>query len=455
LITDTDLTQLAREAIAELGIAGAQVSVLHRGGISEGVAGVAHAETGLPVTPRTLFQIGSTTKVFTALLVMTLAEEGRIGLDTPVVEQLPGFRLADPDATASVTPRHLVSMSSGIDNGPYTDHGPGDDALAAYVAALADLPQVFPPGTSFGYSNASTCVSGRLIEHVTGWTWDEALRRLVLEPARLSDTVSVPEAIMIRPFAVGHKYDQTGVMPLRDRWSFGRSTGPSGGTLCSTASDLVRLAHVFICGGETLEGGRLLPPRVAAAMQKREVQVPPTLVAEWWGLGPYGKVWDGVDVMGHSGTVIGGSSYLLWAAERDVAVATTVNTPELGYPFAARMFRELFPRVAGIRVPDPPRPSADVDCDTDRLVGTYRMCSLTLTVSNGSAGLAIEGANRQPGADPVIARSRLVSLTPTTFLPTDPAIDGRRGWALAFLGPEDGPATHLVNGFFNLRRTSA
>jgi CubicO group peptidase (beta-lactamase class C family) len=149
-----ELNELAREAAGELGLAGAQVAVLRDGEIVEGVAGAANTETGVPVTTDTLFQVGSTTKLFTASLAMGLVEDGRIELDTPVVDQLPGFALSDPDATSTVTPRHLMSMSSGMDNGPYVDYGRGDDALARYVASLAGLPQNFLPGTGFVYSNA-------------------------------------------------------------------------------------------------------------------------------------------------------------------------------------------------------------------------------------------------------------------------------------------------------------
>src|SRR5262249_35897634 len=157
-----------------------------------------------------------------------------------------------------------------------------------------------------------------------------------------------------------------------------------------------------------------------------------TLLAEWWGLGPYGKVWDGVEIMGHSGTNISGSSYLLWARERDVAFATTVNTPGFGYPFAARMFRELFRETAGIIVPERQEPPSDVVVDADRLVGTYAMCGTVFTVESTKDGLAISGTgeNLEPDGVP---RSPLIPLRPTTFLPTHPRIDGRRGWALAFL----------------------
>jgi len=402
----------------------------------------------VPVTPDTLFQVGSTTKLFTAALAMGLVEDGGIELDTPVVDQLPGFALSDPEATRTVTPRHLMSMSSGMDNGPYVDFGRGDDALARYVASLADLPQNFLPGTGFGYSNASTTVTGRLVEHVAGESWDDVLRTRLLEPAGMTNTVTFPEDLAWRRFAHGHAVGEDGrPKPLR-AWSQMRSRAPSGSSAYSTASDLVRFAGLFMSGGR-----EVLAPGVVSGMQSRQVEVPPTLVATWWGLGPYGNVWDGVEIWGHSGTQLSGSSFLLWSPERRVAIATMVNIPNLGYPFAQRLFRVLFPEVAGIAVPEKPVPPRNVAVDPARLVGTYEMTTQTYTVSEDADGMTISGLVEMP-AVVQIDSSPLVPLTPTSFLPSDPAIDGRRGWALAFVGADEGQARYLLNGVFALRRVS-
>jgi CubicO group peptidase (beta-lactamase class C family) len=451
-LDNDDLRDLAASIAGEIGVPGAQIAVLHNGTVLEGCAGLASVETGTPVTPDTLFQVGSTTKLHTAALVMQLVDEGRIDLDTPVAEQLPGFRLSEASSTRSLTPRHLLSMSSGIDNGPYTDYGRGDDALARYVDGLAEIPSSFAPGAGFGYSNASTNVSGRLIEHVTEMPWENALRQRLLEPAGLHQSATAAEDVIWRRFAVGHTIDGVSQAAIIPAWSLPRSMGPAGGTLCSSAGDLVRLSSVFVNEGRSLDGEQVLSPAAVKAMQLREVAVPPTLLAEWWGLGPYGKVWDGVDIMGHSGTNLAGSSYLLWARERGVAIATTVNAPGFGYPFAARVFEELFPRLAAINVPARPKPPVDVTVDVERLLGVYAMCGTRFTIQVHDGELHITPASDQDGEDR--SSSPLIPMSPTTFLPTDPTIDGRRGWAIAFVGPEDEPATHLINGFFAMRRVA-
>ena len=86
-------------------------------------------------------------KLYTATLVLMLVEDGRLDLDTPIRAYLPEFRVQDEQAAEIVTPRNLLSHTSGFDGDHFTDTGRGDDALALYVAGCADLPQIAPPGT--------------------------------------------------------------------------------------------------------------------------------------------------------------------------------------------------------------------------------------------------------------------------------------------------------------------
>ena len=267
------------------------------------------------------------------------------------------------------------------------------------------------------------------------------------------NSATAAEDIIPRRFALGHTLGDEGLEQVRG-WSLPRSMGPAGGTLCSTATDLVRFASTFLETGVSLDGEQVLAPETVAEMQTPQAQVPPTLLADWWGLGPYGKVWDGVEIWGHSGTNLSGSSYLLWAREHNLAIATAVNTPAAGYPFAARIFKQLFRDLASIAVPSPPEPPAHVELDADRLVGTYAMHGVELRVRARNGGISISGDSDLPGMRSEIEESLLVPLSPTTFLPTNPLIDGNRGWALAFTGSDDRPATHLINGFFALRRIS-
>ena len=128
---------------------------------------------------------------------MQLVDEGRSSSTTPVVEVLPELRLSDPEVTRAVTIRHLLTHTSGIDGDVFTDTGRGDDCLERYVALLADVAQNHPLGVTWSYCNSGYSLLGRIIERLTGTTWDEALRERLFTPLGLAHTVTLPEEALL------------------------------------------------------------------------------------------------------------------------------------------------------------------------------------------------------------------------------------------------------------------
>ena len=160
-------------------VPGAALGVLADGEMIDAATGVLSLATGVEATPDSVFQIGSTTKLWTASLVMQLVDEGRLDLDQPVRRYLPEFRIADEAAAASITARQLLSHTAGFEGDIFTDTGKGDDCLEKFVLTLGETPQLFPPGERFSYNNAGYCVLGTPRRGAAR----EALRRL---PARAS-----------------------------------------------------------------------------------------------------------------------------------------------------------------------------------------------------------------------------------------------------------------------------
>ena len=132
-----------------------------------------------------LFLPGSIGKLYTATLVMMLVDEGKLDLDTPIRHYLPDFEVHDAHARDTVTPRHLLTHTSGFDGDHFTDTGRGDDALARYVAGCADLPQIVDPGRIWSYSNSGYAILGRIVEVLTGVTFEQALRERLFTPLAL------------------------------------------------------------------------------------------------------------------------------------------------------------------------------------------------------------------------------------------------------------------------------
>ena len=118
----------------------------HDDDLTEASYGLLNTVTRIEATTDSLWQIGSVTKVWTATLAMQLVDEGLLDLDAPVVSYLPELRLADADVEKTVTMRHLLTHTSGIDGDVFTDTGRGDDCLAKYVALLSQVRQIHPIG---------------------------------------------------------------------------------------------------------------------------------------------------------------------------------------------------------------------------------------------------------------------------------------------------------------------
>jgi CubicO group peptidase (beta-lactamase class C family) len=449
------MTSRLQEAVnfsaRKLGVVGATAALLHGDNLTTAVTGQANVATGIPVTPDTLFQVGSTTKLFNAAMLLRLADMGSIDLDRPIIEYLTDFSLCDVAATTSVTCRQLLSMTSGMDNGPYSNFGRGADAVQLYVKSLAEIPHAFTPGSRYGYSNASSIVAGRVAEVITGHSWDDLIRDLILVPAGLTDTLTVPEHVMLRRFSLGYHRHEQGDVSVVPRWAWARSMGPAGATLCSTATDLVRFAAILLNHGEGAER-RVLSEDAVAAMHGCEIEIEPTGEADWWGLGPSGRFWNGLAVHGHGGTNTGGSSVLTWIPERGIAIATIVNTASLGYPFARAVAAAVLPEL-GITPEYSLIPSPDVQVDVDAFVGDYTMFGLTIQIKADNKGqLVATSSEALPFYDKPIGTVKLLPVTETSFLPADNAISGGRDWGIAFAGVPGQRADYMINGLWAMRR---
>jgi len=454
-IDPSRLQAILDEAAKARGVVGAQLAVFDGRETYEVATGLADLERRLPVTTDTLFQIGSTTKVFNASVIMTLVDEGLLDLDRPVKTWIKDFKLADPSATERVTLRHLLSMSSGIDNGPYQDYGRGDDALDRYVAALAEVPHLFEPGTAFGYSNAGSCVAGLAAERVTNKNWETLLAERILKPLGLNQSANFPEELLFHPVALGYGYREATADPARvPVWSLPRSMAPAGSELCCSAGDLVRFARMFLDQGKAGDGTQVVSAKGIRTMLTPEITLPNRITAQKWCVGPYWKVWGGQVLNGHSGTNVSGSSMLLWCPAKSLAIATLANVPRQGYPLANRVFDTAFPEIFGIEKPKQPTPETvtPVKVALERYVGRFEAWGSTFRFADEGGRLVVRTFGG-PGRDRPTMTTTLIPLGEDRFLPADPAMGGNRGWDVAFWGKDDrGRATHFLNGVFAMRR---
>jgi CubicO group peptidase (beta-lactamase class C family) len=219
--------------------------------------GAANREWRVPNTVATRFRIGSTTKQFTAALVLRLMEQGKLRLDGRIVDYLPDYPRPQGE---QITLEHLLTHSSGLPDYPhlprfYEDQATRTHTTRELLALFDTLPLEFPPGSKWSYSNSGYVVLGAIVERVTGTSYARALHDQLLAPLGLRDTDFDDPADVVPHRAAGYLRTPEGLQnaPFIDPTSVF-----SAGMLRSTAHDLLRWS-------ELLRSGRVFRDRATAS----------------------------------------------------------------------------------------------------------------------------------------------------------------------------------------------
>jgi len=454
--TVAELQRIVDQAAAVSGAVGVQVSVILGDQRADFVSGSANVELDTPMTPETVIQIGSSTKVLNAAMIMTLVEQGMLDLDKPVKTYLPDLTLSDRTAAETITLRQLLSMTSGLDNGPYTRHGGGDDALARYVASLADLPQAFAPGAGWGYSNAGTSIAGHAAERVTGRSWDDLLLQRILEPAGLRHAVSRARDLPFQRVSAGHAPARAGGKPAVIRpWYITQAQGPAGSTLAMSAHDLATFGLLFLSDGKAADGTRVLSHESVVTMTTPVVRVFSRSYTEHWCIGLEREHWSGTPVFGHAGGNMSGTSYLKIFPERRGVLAITVNTPAALGAFAPAIFDGFGPLVFDATRAKLTKPATPIAlARPERYLGTYVMLGFRYEVVRDGSGLTMKVTTSSPDGQSSTIQYAMVPLEPDVFLLEGAAGVGSALGDVGFFGRDaEGRATNLVAPVFAARRT--
>ncbi|MEV4639697.1 serine hydrolase domain-containing protein [Actinoplanes sp. NPDC049548] len=353
-----ELEEKIQAGMARYAIPGVALALLHRG--REYVRGFGVTDVGnpSPVDGDTVFRVGSTTKTFTGTAIMRLVERGRLDLDRTVRSYLPGFHTADP-ASGRVTVREVLNHSAGWLGDFFLDTGSGDDALARYVAAMAGLPQLTAPGTTFAYNNAALALAGRLVEVAAGMPYERAIRTLVTDPLRLRHSAFFLDEIPGAEVAVPHDIGADGTPVAQPAYfAMPRSIHAAGG-LISSARDQLGWARFHLGDGRAPGGARILSRRSLRTMQSHPGPGG-TLFVELDGAG---VTWmlrptaEGPKVVQHGGDWAGQHSGFLMVPERGFALTVLTNS-EGGPGLLAELFADdwALRRFAGVRnLPAVPR----------------------------------------------------------------------------------------------------
>ncbi|HSM58965.1 MAG TPA: alpha/beta fold hydrolase, partial [Candidatus Sulfomarinibacteraceae bacterium] len=161
-------------------------------------------------TPHTPFYIGSLAKAITATAVMQLVEADKIELEAPVQRYLPWFRVADAEASAQITVRHLLNQTSGLPllagEMLLADFDEGPDAAERQARALSTLELTRPVGAAFEYSNMNYVLLGLIVEAASGESYAGYVQEHIFTPLAMNHTYTSSAVAQKNGLAVGHRY---------------------------------------------------------------------------------------------------------------------------------------------------------------------------------------------------------------------------------------------------------
>ena len=247
-----------------------------------------------PMRPDTIFWIASMTKPVTATAVLMLQEEGKLSVDDPVEKHLPEFKnvkTADGEP-ARITIRHMLTHTSGMSEiSPSEARGIKD--LAGLIPLYVAKPVKYVPGTKWTYCQSGINTAGRIVEVVSGVTFDQFVERRLFGPLGMKDTTFYLSEEQLPRLATSYRRSDKGQLEatkvglLYGKTPTSRDRFPAAnGGLFSTARDYSRFCRMILNRGE-LEGRRYLKPESVAlmtAVQTGDLKTGFT-AGNGWGLG--------------------------------------------------------------------------------------------------------------------------------------------------------------------------
>ena len=346
------LDAVIEQALTDFRVAGIAVGVVRDGEVVlERGWGLRDVAAGLPVTEHTLFAIGSATKAFTTAVLGILVDEGRLEWDRPVRGVLPWFRLADEHATTALTVRDLVTHRSGLPRHDLVWYG-ADLDRQALVRALRHLEPFADLRERYHYQNLMYLTAGVVVEELTGTSWEEAVRRRLLEPlgmGRATFSVAASELDGDHALAYREHDDVLERIPFRAI----DAMGPAG-SINSSVHEMLSWAR-FQLGDGAVGGSRILSQATL-----REMHTPQTVVGgypdtgdrllESYGLGWMLRAYRGHYQVEHGGAIDGFSALVSLYPLDGLGVVVLANTDGTGLPVLLE--RHIADRLLGLE----PRP---------------------------------------------------------------------------------------------------
>ena len=297
--------------------------------------GFRDVEKKQPVTPDTVFAIGSATKAFTTFVMGTLVDEGKLDWDKPVSTFLPGFRLHDPVATQLLTPRDMVSHRSGLPRHDLSWYNATELTRKELVDRLPYMEATYPLRERWQYNNMMFVTSGYLVEQVTGKSWEDNVRERIFQPLGMnSSSFSVHDSQKAPDFALPYRENDDDVVeliPFREITTI----GPAG-SINSSVRDMAKWVQVHLGAGKA--GGRqLIGPATLIDIHSPHMVLPgtperPELSQVSYGLAWFIDSYRGHQRVSHGGNIDGFSALVTLLPNDGLGMVILTNRDGTGVP---------------------------------------------------------------------------------------------------------------------------
>jgi CubicO group peptidase (beta-lactamase class C family) len=244
---------LVQDQMKKYGIAGAGVAVFSANEVLlQGGFGMADLKTGRPIQDQTVFRLASISKVFTALAIMQLIDQGKIRVEAPVSMYLPDFNPPNPQGYRDICISDLLTHTSGLidvfDNG---DCCSSPKPMREVIALLNAETRSLPPGLRKIYSNAGYALLGCVIEAASGKSYSDYVQQHLLTPLQMEHSSVSADPRRAADRVKGYLSDSTEYeMPaLRDL---------AAGAIEGSLPDMVRFGQMLLNQGQTAQGVRIV-----------------------------------------------------------------------------------------------------------------------------------------------------------------------------------------------------
>jgi CubicO group peptidase (beta-lactamase class C family) len=308
-----------------------------------------------PVDEHTAFASASTTKAFTATAIAMLVDEGKVRWDDPVSLHLPGFRLSDAGLAGELTVRDLLSHRTGLPTSDFLWYASGSDT-EEIMRRMRFLRPFAPPRSRYMYNNLAYMLAGQVVQSASGMSWSEFVRRRILEPLGMRETLTGFAGLDARGnVASPHLEMDDAVRPIPYR-DFD-NIGPAG-SMNSSAHDMAKWIRFQLAGGQA--GGE----RLVSEAQHREMLTPQFLIpaAQFYpaarlaqpNFTAYGLGWFMQDHRGrklamHTGSIDGMSALVALVPEERLGLVVFINLDH------AELRHALMYRIVDAYLGAPPR----------------------------------------------------------------------------------------------------